>query len=158
MKDPAVKDIALLAAVAREHLVSGLETVKAEGKVAFGTCTWEPFVGLKTPQDGEPSEVFIYESDAADRKGPPRVKWVATYLGIVSSKPLGAHPAGMKYRPASTNKYPRDNAGHWFCFWEVKDLRELSPQEQIPVSALFSATGKKFNKRFVPHGPVAIAA
>lgn len=70
---------------------------------------------------------------------------------------MGAHPDGMKYRPASTGKDPNDNSGHWAVFWEVEDLKRL-PKEQRIVLAALTGFGKKrsYGHAFSPEGPLLI--
>ena len=146
---------ALLAPVPYEHLVSSLDTIAAEDKVALGSRAWEVFRELDDSLQGAIAPVLIYASHEG-APFPPKVSWKASYLGHCEAKG-GKHPAGMQYRPESTEKYPMDNAGHWAVFWEVSELQQLSVSEQIPISSLKSATtGKNFASSFRPEGPTVI--
>jgi len=147
-------DVALLA-VPLEHLLSGAEICRGEGKVAFGSSAWEVFYALRERLEGEPCSVLIYASDEK-RSGPPAARWRAGYNGFVEAK-CGAHPDGLKYRPPSTAKYPQDNHGHWAVFWEVVNLREADSQEVIPIEKLRGlGNAKPFQSTFVPRGPILI--
>ena len=94
-----------------------------EARVAFASRAWEAFRKLDDLRNGLVVDVYIY---ASHTEGPPvlQATWHARDVGHVDSI-NGAHPAGMRYRPPSTVKYPTDNQGHWAIFWEVEALREL---------------------------------
>ena len=117
----AAAQIALLAPVPLEHLLDGQKTVEKEGRFAFGSQKWELFRQLDDLRKGMPVYVYSYASHA-DGRHDFDASWHARYVRHVESK-MGAHPDGMKYRPASTGKYPSDNAGFWPIFWEVEDLQ-----------------------------------
>jgi len=152
-----VAHVALLAPVPLEHLISGAEVCAKEGKVAFGSRAFEAFAKLESLADGAVCEVLIYASDAKS-SGPPKVTWRARYEGFVEAK-VGRHPAGMKFRPPTTAQYHGDNEGHWFIFWEVSNLRQLSASEQIEISKLKSEGAKgNLAKTFIPIGPIVIEA
>lgn len=147
--------VALLAPVPEEHLISGLQTLAVEGKVAFGSSAWQVFRDLDEIAAGNEVDVYIYASDSA-KVGLPKVRWSARYLGHVESQ-NGAHPTGMTYRPVSTAQNATDNRGHWAVFWEIDELSELSKDDAIPMK-LFRAYGSKkaFVSSFVPHGPTLV--
>jgi hypothetical protein len=147
--------IALLAPVPLEHLLDGETTAKTEGKVAFGSRKWDTFRQLDALREGMPVDVYIYASHP-DGQWDYDVSWRARYIQHVEST-MGAHPDGMKYRPASTGKYPNDNSGHWAVFWEVEDLERL-PKEQRIVLAALTGFGKKksYGHAFSPEGPLLI--
>jgi hypothetical protein len=152
--------ISLLAPVPLEHLRSGVDLLNRqrntrERKVAFGSMAWEVFRELDAERNGAPVDVFIYASGdpSAERV---EVSWRGRYIGHVESE-NGAHPNGMQFRPASTEKYPSDNKGHWAVFWEVDQLRELSASERLRVSEFESWAGTKPCKsNFIPRGPLLV--
>ena len=149
--------VALLAPVPLEHLVSGRETCHQEGKVAFGSRAFDALHKLTEEAKGAACEVLIYASDA-HLSGQPRVTWRAQFLKWVEAK-AGGHPEGKKYRPKTTFDYPGDNYGHWYLFWEVSDLRELAPDEQVLISDLKPLDQKaKLAKNFIPRGPIVVEA
>jgi hypothetical protein len=149
-------DIALLAPVPREHLVDGNQTALTMGKVAFGSRAYDVFLKLDEERGGKPVDVYIYESYGSGQYD-FRVSWHARYLGYVGAVD-GAHPDGMKYRPASTAKYAGDNeGGDWLLFWEVDLLEEIPEPERLHVGH-FMPYGKKkpYGKFFVPRGPMLV--
>lgn len=149
--------VALLAPVPLEHLISGADVCAKEGKVAFGSRAFEAFAKLQHEANGAPCDVLIYASDAK-ASGPPTVLWRTRYQGFVEAK-AGRHPAGMQFRPPTTAQYHGDNQGHWYIFWEVSDLRPLTPAERIDISKLKSFAQKgKLAKTFVPLGPLVVEA
>jgi hypothetical protein len=147
-------DVALLAPVPLEHLVSALETCRAEGEAAFGSRDFAAFRKLDELAAGLPCDVFIYASDAPTRHA-PAVSWKARYVKTVETS-NGRHPDGMRYRPQSTAAYKTDNLGHWAVFWEVADLRRLGPGDAIPISKLRSVGSKTNLKSAAPRGPLVI--
>lgn len=150
-----MKKVALLAAVPEEHLISGMKTVVAEGKVAFGSSSWELFRELDELAMGTEVDVYIYASDSS-KHGAPKVRWQARYLGHIKSD-YGAHPDGMKFRPESTEQYAADNTGHWAVFWEVDRLVNLAKDEAISMNLLKGfKSGKSYVSSFVPHGPTLV--
>ena len=116
--------VALLAPVPKEHLVGGTKTSMTMGKVAFGSRAYD----------------F-------------RVSWHARYLGYVGAV-NGAHPDGMKVRPASTAKYAGDNeGGDWLLFWEVDHLDEIPESERMHVGEFVPYEKKKpYGNSFAPRG------
>src|SRR4051795_3367134 len=132
MSDPVIAtNVALLAPVPAEHLVSALEVLKTQNKVAFGSAAFLVFDKLESLRHVQGVDVYIY---ASGREGYAKVSpfWRAVCLGFVPSNG-GAHPDGMKYRPKSTENYPQDNSGHWGLFWEVKDLRPAEADDWCPI-------------------------
>jgi hypothetical protein len=147
--------IALLAPVPIEHLRDAVEVCKAQGKVAFGSRAWDVFRQLDAEVNGTPVDVYIYASmdPSAERI---EVCWHARYIGHVESRG-GAHPEGMRFRPPSTAKYAADNKGHWAVFWEVDHLRELAPEERLPVGQFIGyGSAKAYKRSFVPEGPLLV--
>ena len=104
---------------------------------------------------GMPVDVYIYESHG-NGQFDFMAAWHARYIGHVDSH-LGAHPAAMKFRPASTGKYPNDNIGHWAVFWEVNSLGRIDKQDQLHVGE-FTGFGKKksYGHSFAPEGPLLV--
>jgi hypothetical protein len=148
-------DVALLAPVPKEHLIDGRETVLSKGKVAFGSRAWEVFRKLDELRNGMPVDVYIYESDGSGQID-FRTSWRARYIGHVESD-LGAHPAGMTFRPESTAKYASDNSGYWAVFWEVDTLEQVPDNDQSHVGE-FTGYGKKkaYGHAFSPEGPLLV--
>jgi hypothetical protein len=147
--------IALLAPVPLEHLIDGLETVLKEGRVAFGSRAWETFRELDLLRKEMPVDVYIYAS-GTDGQTDFSISWRGRYIGQVESI-AGAHPAGMKFRPASTAKYPPDNSGHWAIFWELDSLESVDEAARFHVGQL-TGYGKKraYGHAFSPEGPMLI--
>jgi hypothetical protein len=144
----SAKNVALLAPVPLEHLIDGAKVVLVEGKVAFGSRAWEVFRELDALRQGLPVEVYIYASHASP-PGALEASWIGRYIGHVESAG-GAHPAGMRFRPASTGKYIKDNLGKWAVFWELDLLEEL-PVSTRPRVTEFTGFGKQ--KRYAPFVP-----
>lgn len=149
------RNVALLAPVPLEHLIDGQTVAASEGRVAFGSRAWEVFRELDGLRKGQLVDVYIY---ASHTEGPRvfEVTWHAEYIGQVDSI-AGAHPAGMRYRPPSTGKYPSDNEGHWAVFWEVQNLRQLPEGSRLRLADL-AGFGKRraYRRGFVPEGPLLI--
>ncbi len=161
MPDPSTigtaSNVALLAPVPLAHLEDGATVAEQCGKVAFGSRAWEVFRRLDALRDGLPVDVWIYASHA-HVGGPPRATWRARYIGHVNAV-CGAHPDGAKYRPPSTIEGGEDEAQYWAIFWEVEDLRELGPDEAIPVTSFQGLERKsRYRKLFVPEGPLLVLA
>lgn len=127
-------NIALLAPVPKEHLDDGAKTVVDKGKVAFGSMKWETFRDLDKLRAGMPVDVYIYESDGVG-KFDSNATWRGRYIGHIESE-MGAHPAGLTFRPESTAKYTADNQGHWAVFWELDSLEPVPKEEAVWVGAL----------------------
>jgi hypothetical protein len=148
-------NIALLAPVPLEHLLDGRDVSASEGKVAFGSRAWQVFRELDAIRKGMAVDAYIYASHG---DGPLsfEASWHARYIGHVESV-RGAHPAAMRYRPPSTAKYGTDNEGFWAVFWEVEELREIAPDDRIPVR-MFCGVGKSkaYSRGFVPEGPLLV--
>ncbi len=150
-----VQNIALLAPVPYEHLVSGLTVCQHEGKVAYGSRAWMVFRQLDDLRDGNPINVYIYVSYNPEGRI-LRATWTARYISHCTSND-GAHPEGMRYRPQSTEQYEADNRGHWAVFWEVEQLRELPPDDQIPTGEFWGLSRSgPYGRNFVPEGPILV--
>jgi hypothetical protein len=146
--------VALLAPVPEEHLISGQETLSKAGKVAFGSKNWELFNKLVELLKGDECDVLLYASDAARPLNPPVATWSARFAGFTVAV-NGAHKDGMKYRPTSTTKYPLDNQGSWAVFWEVTNLRPITPGVKINLLRGFEKP-RSYLKNFIPKGPILI--
>jgi hypothetical protein len=151
--DPSVE---LLAPVPLEHLQSGLDVLAREPFVALGSRAWQVFRRLDELRAYHPVRVWIYASDNDGQPQPPSATWSGLYVGQVEGRD-GAHPAGMRYRPATTALYPGDNQGWWAIFWHVAELRELPPNERVAVARM-TGFGKKrpYGHPFQPEGPMLI--
>jgi hypothetical protein len=146
--------VALLAPVPEEHLLSGQQKLGESGKVAFGSKDWELFNKLKELLKGDECDVLIYASDANRPQNPPTATWSARFAGFTVAV-NGAHKDGMKYRPASTTKYPLDNQGNWTVFWEVTNLRPMIPGVKISLLRGFKKP-HSYLVNFIPRGPLLI--
>jgi hypothetical protein len=136
---------ALLTPVPAEHLVDGADVCRRNGKVAFGTESWEVFADLCDIAGPEP-QVLIYASQDDEHHGPVAT-WVALYVGYTPAR-AGLHPDRFRYRPPSC----RDD-GAFSGFYEVTELRQLEPGQEIPIKSLTKRDGGSFTAGFVPHGP-----
>jgi hypothetical protein len=158
MEHKTASNIALLAPVPLEHLISALEVLETEEKVAFGSMAFLVFHELEFLRHGLAVDVYIYAS-AKEIGADASPIWSAIYLGFVESDStkLGSHPDGMRFRPKSTEKYPLDNDGHWGLFWEVKDLKPATFDDWCPIEEM-TGFGKKrrYGRNFVPEGPILI--
>lgn len=151
-------NIALLAPVPAEHLMSAMELLKTEEKVAFGSMNFLLFHELEAGRHGLPVDVYVYASGKEDCPDAAPF-WRAIYIGFTpcSETKTGSHPDGMTYRPESTKKYALDNEGHWLVFWEVKDLKPASQEDWWPIDEMTGYGKKKrYGKSFVPEGPYLI--
>jgi hypothetical protein len=149
-------DVALLAPVPLRHLVDGAQVCSTEGRVAFGSRAWKVFCDLDSIRNRAPVDVYIYPSHG-EAPLHHEVRWRARYIGHVESVG-GAHPSGMRYRPASTAQNPDDNIGYWAVFWELENLHELPEQERIRIHELRAyRTGRRYRQGFVPEGPILIS-
>jgi hypothetical protein len=141
-------DVALLAPVPEEHLLSGLEQCRAEGFVAFGTDAGMVFSELKQLVDqGHPADILFYASRISNsRLATFRGRFV-DYDGAVGGK---SKPSWAKYRPASTS-----NDTSWSSFYLVREIHLL--EIPLPIASLKKRGNKgKFKSTFVPLGPIII--
>jgi hypothetical protein len=148
--------VAFLAPVPEEHLLSGQENLGVSGKVAFGSKNWELFNKLEGLLKGGECDVLLYASDALRTFNPPTATWSAKFVGFAVAV-NGAHKDGMKYRPASTTKYPLDNQGSWTVFWEVRELKPMIPSLKISLLRGFEKP-HSYLVNFIPKGPVLVQA
>lgn len=146
-------DFAILAPVPEEHLISGLEVLKQEEHVAFGTRKWELFRHVEALCGGEPVPVLIYPSVEDDSpKLSYLVKWIGWYDGYEESD--DGRYRFPECRPKSTEKYAGDQSGYWAGFWRVKRLQKLEESGFRPISSLQShKSGKFWKKGSPPRGP-----
>lgn len=145
----------LLVPIPEEHLIAGLDVCHREGKVAYGSRAFEVFEKADALRGDASLDVFIYPSWGS-KFGPPKARWYGVYTGHVHSA-SGAHPAGMKFRPDTTAKYPDDNQGFWAVFFELTALRELSKDETLAMSRFRGfGTGNNLVSSFIPRGPILV--
>ena len=140
----APKARALLAPVPYMHLESGVDVCAREGATIFGSDAWGLFEE-RGVEEGAP--VYIYES-LRQTPGTPKITWQATFIRYIRHEEM--RRPEQRRRP-STTEGPQE--GRWVGFWEVRDLRRLSPDEEFPISDLAGEDGRPFAAAFVPHGP-----
>ena len=149
LADAKSADIALLVSVPHLHLVSGLDTIAAAGRVAYGTDNGMVLSQLQNALAGQTCVVLIYASGQSS--GPPKATWRAIY-GQQTGARSGKHP-DPKIRPASTQ-----SDGPFLTFWQGLDLTELDPNDAISLNTLRAfGSGKRFAATYVPRGPILIA-
>jgi hypothetical protein len=149
MEEPKA-DVALLAPVPEEHLLSGLEQCRAEGFVAFGTDAGMVLSELKQLVDREhPADILFYASRMSN-SGFPKATFrgrFVDYEGAVGGK---AKPSWAKYRPVSTGKDT-----NWSSFYLMREIHLL--EIPIPIASLKKRGNKgKFKSTFIPLGPIII--
>lgn len=148
-------EVALLAPIPECHLKSAAEIIGEMSKVAFGTNAYELFVELDAKKQ-QNVEVFIYASHTVT-DGLPIATWHGRYVRCVNSNKVGQHPDNEEYRPPSAREEDKPGPNAWPCFWEVADLHELSPAQQIPIHEFFGfRKTKRYKKGFVPQGPLLV--
>lgn len=151
-----IKDFAILAPVPLEHLQSGADIARNTGFVAFGSRKWELFRQVDELRGGAPVPVLIYPShEDMAVKVSFIVSWIGWYIGCEESG-SGRHSKGLSHRPPTTGQYGSDNQGHWAVFWHVRELRELSPDQRLPISAIQTVKGG-WRKSAPPRGPELVA-
>lgn len=151
-----IKDFAILAPVPLEHLQSGADIARKTGFVAFGSRKWELFRQVDELRGGARVPVLIYPShEDMAVKVSFIVSSVGWYIGCEESG-SGRHSTGMSHRPPTTGQYGSDNQGHWAVFWHVRDLRELPPDQRLPISAIQTVKGG-WRKSAPPRGPELVA-
>jgi len=145
-------DFAIVAPVPLEHLETGKDVAEAASYVAFGSMKWELFRDIDQRRGYAAVPVLIYpSSDDVSSSLALRISWCGLYVGSSESK-AGAHINGMIHRPPSTEKYSGDNKGQWAVFWHVSRLHRISPDQQLPISALQTVKGG-WRKNAPPRGP-----
>jgi hypothetical protein len=86
---------------------------------------------------------------------PLSATWRGLYVGQVEARG-GAHPEGLRYRPPTTAQYP-DDEGYWAIYWHLADMRELTPEERIPIADMTGWRAKRpYGHPFEPEGPILI--
>jgi hypothetical protein len=94
-------------------------------KVAFGSRAYDVFIKLNEIRDGEPVDVFIYESYGSGQYE-FKVSWRARYLRFEEAV-NGMHP-NPEFRPLSTLRDTNDS----LLFWEVDSLQQvLEPVQKL---------------------------
>jgi hypothetical protein len=93
-----------------------------------------------------PVHVYIYESRDGQFDG--RATWHAKYVGLEPDR----HKA-KPYRPKSTES----DAFEGEVFWIVEQLRQIEPNEHIPVADFIPFDGEKpYGKSFHPRRPLLV--
>jgi hypothetical protein len=146
------KDFAILAPVPLEHLESGLQIASQKEFVAYGTRKWEVLRKADEWRGSSAVPLLIYPShEDVEAKDSFVVSWFGWYIGHVDA-PNGRHPAGMEYRPVSTERYPKDNLGYWAAFWHVRALRQLPREKCLTIGKIGTVKGG-WRKDAPPRGP-----
>jgi hypothetical protein len=155
MPDLLAPDVALLAPVPEEYLIEAVDVIAANGRVAFGSRSWEVFRRLDALRKSAPVDVLLYASHARSHPG-SRATWRGVYVGHVDGN-NGAHPEGMRFRPPSTSRYREDNKEHWAVFLELSHVQPLPESAHVRTSDLRGLEKSKyFADGFVPEGPMLI--
>lgn len=131
----------------------GVETCSREGVVAFGSNAWELFESEGFPLDAG-DDVLIYASHAGT-PAVPRVTWRAQFGRYQRTE----HYRGAelrRIRPPSTRA--EDAQAPWSGFYEVRSLRRLEPDEELPILGLRDQHGRRYRSGFFPEGPIVITA
>ena len=149
-----MSDIAILAPIPHEHLISGIKVTETSGFVAFGSRKWEMFRALDDVRGKQPVPVLIYPSHTSGSSPMPvKCSWLGWYIGHVES-PNGKHPHGETHRPVSAES---DTIGHWAVFWHIAQLERLPSEEEVKIQDLQTIKGG-WRKNSPPRGPELIAA
>lgn len=145
-------DVALLAPVPEQHLLSALAHPNKDQQVAFGS---EAAITLLTFQhelgaDGI-ADVLIYASERPV-KGFPKATYRARWVRFEGAVPPGKSSVYAALRPPSTAL-----DGTWSGFWIVSNLRKLSDADAVEIKSLSGHNKqKKFAGNFIPIGPIII--
>jgi hypothetical protein len=139
--------LALLAPVPLHHLRSGKEISDLHGSVLFGSDRYELFEEVEVP-DG--TVVYLYASKTGETPE-PIVTWEGIFGGYERAEQVSANR--WKLRPPSTKT---DSA--WVGYYEVRDLRELPPDERFRITDLTKKDGGRFSEAFIPEGPILVRA
>jgi hypothetical protein len=138
--------IALLAPVPLVHLESAVEPTP-DGQVAFATRDWELFNKLEQHRAGMLVDVYIYESHP-EGSFQGKATWHARYVRLEPDR----HKA-KPYRPKSTESDTLEGE----VYWIVEGLRQIEPNEQIPVADFIGfGKSKPYGKSFPPHRPLLV--
>lgn len=145
-------DVALLAPVPEVHLLSGLETCKATGLVAFGSDAGMVLSDFAFQVGADSiADVLIYASESLTG-GPPTATYRARWVKYEGSKGGFAPPSIAKHRPSTTT-----SDGAFLSFWVVSDLCRLDAHEAIETKKLRGRGNRTpFVANYVPKGPVII--
>lgn len=125
-----------------------------EIKIAFGSMDFDLFRKADELRDSKSVEVLIYASHSAKEQPlNSEATWHGSYIGHVNSR-NGRYPGNSKFRPAST----ATDKPTWAVFWEIVDLKPLTPAP-IRISSLTGLNKKScYNSRFIPERPLLIEA
>jgi hypothetical protein len=142
-KSKTASRIALLAPVPIRHLESAPDTIKAWGKVAFGSNKFEVFDTLDKERNNELVDVYIYASHDGGRFYPEI--WLARYIE-------SGERCYPNLRPASTN-----SDTPFGIYRVVDELRQVGSKKHLHVAELTAyGKDKPYGTRFVPEGPMLI--
>ena len=144
-------DVALLAPVPKEHLLSGLTICAEQRAVAFGTddgMTLSTFAYLIG--EGGTADVLFYATHSTEA-GAPSASYRARFERYVGGLANGkAPPSCAHLRPPTTA-----TDGAWKSFYIVSDLRKLPVP--VAIKSLHKhGTKGELNPSFKPHGPLII--
>lgn len=123
--------------------------------IALGTRAWEVLAEFKRI-GGSGAEVLFY---ASWTEGPvePFVTWAGRFVDVEEAVGNGAPSSKVRrYRPPSTDQEDRE-AGWWFAYYTVSDLKRLARDDRIPIADLSSwSTAKSLSPVFIPEGPIIV--
>jgi hypothetical protein len=148
-------DFAILAPVPRVHLDEGLNIASTEEFVAYATDSAQVlklFKEIDAKRDRKPVQMWIYASlNGSPDNGIYTVSWFGWYVGHNESG-SGQCPDDPTHRPSTTDD---DNLGHCKAFWHISGLRELQPDECIPIDQFKKASGGS-RKNAPPRRPALV--
>ena len=150
MMNEPLADVALLAPVHEQHLISGLETSDATGFVAFGTNAALTFLEFRSLVDEAHQADILFYASHSQKGGPPCAAYRGRFAGYDGADMGKAKIAWLKHRPPST-----DSDTGWSGFYLVRNLQRI--EQPVLIAALKKCGGRaKLAKTFVPIGPLII--
>jgi hypothetical protein len=150
MMNEPLADVALLAPVHEQHLISGLETTDATGVVAFGTNAALTLLEFRSLVDEAHQADILFYASHSQKGGPPCATYRGRFAGYDGADMGKAKIAWLKHRPPST-----DSDTGWSGFYLVWDLQRI--ERPVLIAALKKYSGRaKLAKTFVPIGPLII--
>ncbi len=142
---------ALLVPIPQIHLVAGQQVCQQQGKVAFGSRETRLFRHLDLSRYKDEVDIFI-TATTPERAIETQITWHGIYMGHVQAQGTGTHPDKARYRPYTD--YENDHPGHWWLFWELRELQPISP---LPIQSLKQFDQKQpFEPDFTPDKPLLI--
>jgi hypothetical protein len=144
-------DVALLAPVPEEHLISGLAVCADHGAAAFGSDSVMVLSEFAHLVRDSAADVLFYASQT-EISNIPAATYRARFAKYVGALSNGKAPASCSdFRPPTTS-----TDGPWQSFYVVSELRKLV--EPIPLSALSKRNVRaKLKANFKPLGPLIVA-